>query len=130
MKQQDNVGKYIEQFQAILDRVGAESVAVGILHEISKDRRMQEIRAERAAKWQARQQATGKTEKRTELMGKQQQAESPVVEVVVDEEPATDRQRRFLEDLGFPAPSKLGKAEASELIGNITAGRSMNQIAA
>ena len=125
----DIIGKYIEQFQDILNRVGDDQVAVGILHEVSKDRRMNEIRAERAATWQARQQATQEAEQRTEGKAKQHPQE-PVVEVAADDEPASDRQLRFLEDLGFSAPSRLSKAQASQLIGNIKAGRGSHQIAA
>ncbi len=116
----DNLGTYVELFQGILDRVGDEHVAVGIMHEMSKDRRMCEIRAEKAGRWQSRRQGMQKREQDGAVEGKaavKKAAEQPVVEVVADEEPATDRQLQYLRVLmQQPLPQALSRVAASRLI--------------
>ena len=74
---------YLELFQEIRRKTDDERTALTLLQEVSKDRRMEEIRQERDSQRQ---------------------------------QPATERQKRFMDDLGIKYPKNVTKQEASVLI--------------
>ena len=96
-----NMEGYIEQFDAIKGRVGDEQVAAVILEQIAKDRR-----TERIAETRNGNRPNGKTNShRAESNGS---------------EPASQKQREYLKDLGVTVPKVLTKYEASKLIDKAT----------
>ena len=74
---------YLELLDEISEKTSDEKTALALLQEISKDRRMEQIRDER------------------EGNGLQ---------------PATEKQKRFMDDLEIKYPKKVTKQEASVLI--------------
>jgi len=75
---------YIELFEKLKEKTGAETVALALLQELAKDRRTDEMREQKEAK---------------------------------NNEPATPKQKRFMDDLGIKYPKTVTKKEASMLIG-------------
>ena len=96
---------YIELFDTIRDRVGDEHVAVAVMHELSKDRRMREIRAERQTRLD--------TFERAEAPAKPRRGQRP----------ATKKQLEFLRDLGVEARADMASEEASRAIDEAQARR-------
>jgi hypothetical protein len=84
---QSTLEAYASQFHTLKQRVGDAGAATAILQEVARDRRAQQIRAEKQVG-------------RTELNG----------------EPATAKQREFLKDLKINIPQGLTKQAASALI--------------
>ena len=83
--------KYIESFEDIRQKVGDDQIALALLHELGKDRRMDVIRAERLARNRASSNGNG-------------------------EQGASDKQRSYLKSLGVDVPEGASKAEASKMI--------------
>lgn len=90
------VAEYLALLDEIRSKVGEELVAVEILREISKDRRMEQIRAERRG-----------------LVEVSHDAQSDNGNGTM---PATLRQKEYLLDLGIKIPQGLSKQKASELL--------------
>lgn len=80
---QAKLNSYLELFEEIKQKTGDDKIALGLLAEMSKDRRMEEIREEREMK---------------------------------NRQPATIKQRKFMDDLGIKYPKNVTKQEASVLI--------------
>jgi len=76
----EKVEGYLWLFEQIKEKSGSETVALALLQEIGKDRRMEEM----------------------------QEAKN--------NEPATAKQKRFMDDLGIKYPKTVTKKEASALI--------------
>ena len=86
-EKQSTLENYTAVFSKIKENVKDEQAAALILQEVARDQRAQQMRAERQAERQKR-----------------------------DGEPATQKQREFLQDLEMPIPEGLTKQEASALI--------------
>jgi hypothetical protein len=86
------VQEYLELLEEIRSKVDDQMVAVELLREVAKDRRMEQIKAERKG----------------------------LIEVSHDDngngQPATLKQKEYLLDLGVKIPQKLSKQKASELL--------------
>ena len=80
---QAKLNSYLELFEEIKQKTGDDKIALGLLSEMSKDRRMEEIREERENQ---------------------------------NRQPATIKQRKFMDDLGVKYPKNVTKQEASVLI--------------
>lgn len=80
---QAKLDNYVELFQEIKQKTGDERTALTLLQEVSKDRRMKEIREEREMR---------------------------------NNRSATERQKRFMDDLGIQYLETVTKQEASVLI--------------
>lgn len=80
---QAKLDNYLELFQELKQKTGDERTTLSLLQEVSKDRRMQEIREERGAN---------------------------------NAKPATEKQKRFMDNLGVKYPKTVTKQEASILI--------------
>jgi len=76
----EKVEGYLWLFEQIKEKSGSETVALALLQEIGKDRRMEEM----------------------------QEAKN--------NEPATSKQKKFMDDLGIKYPKTVTKKEASALI--------------
>lgn len=79
----EKVADYLEVFNEIKKKTDESTVAIALLSEICKDRRMQEIKEQKEAN---------------------------------NNEPATSKQKRFMDDLGIKYPKTVTKKEASMLI--------------
>jgi len=79
----EKLDSYLELLTEISRKTGNEGTAIVLLQELSKDRRMQEIREEREMR---------------------------------NNRPATERQKRFMDDLGVQYPEAVTRKEASMLI--------------
>ena len=79
----EKVADYLEVFNEIKKKTDDSTVAIALLSEICKDRRMQEIKEQKEAN---------------------------------NNEPATSKQKRFMDDLGIKYPKTVSKKEASMLI--------------
>jgi hypothetical protein len=79
----EKVADYLEVFNEIKEKTDESTVAIALLSEICKDRRMQEIKEQKEAN---------------------------------NNEPATSKQKRFMDDLGIKYPKTVTKKEASMLI--------------
>jgi len=80
---QTKLNSYLELFGQIRQKTSDEKIAMSLLSELSKDRRMEEIKQDR------------------ELRNSQ---------------PATAKQKKFMDDLGIKYPKTVTKQEASVLI--------------
>lgn len=85
---QQRVNDYLALFDGISEKVNSDAVAIAILQEVSKDRRSGEIRTERAAK-------NGEANAN---------------------EPATEKQKKFMKKLNIAFPANVTKHEASTLL--------------
>lgn len=83
-KMKEKLNAYLELLDEISEKTDDESTAVALLREISKDRRMEQIREEQGFK-------NGDT-------------------------PATDKQKKFMDDLGIEFADDITKKQASFLI--------------
>jgi hypothetical protein len=79
----EKVDDYLEVFNEIKKKTDDSKVAIGLLSEICKDRRMQEIKEQKEAN---------------------------------NNEPATEKQKRFMKNLGIDFPKSVTKKEATMLI--------------
>ena len=79
----EKVADYLEVFNEIKEKTDDSTVAIALLSEICKDRRMQEIKKQKEAN---------------------------------NNESATERQKRFMKNLGIKIPQGVTKKEASMLI--------------
>jgi hypothetical protein len=79
----EKVADYLEVFNEIKEKTDDATVAIALLSEICKDRRMQEIKEQKEAN---------------------------------NNELATERQKRFMKNLGIKIPQGVTKKEASMLI--------------
>ena len=99
----DNATHYIELYENVRSKVGDEHVALAVLHELGKDRRMKEIRDERAGQLGAsRNNGYRAGQGNTRAMNGEQSASS--------------KQIGYLKSLGVEIPANLTKARASEMI--------------
>jgi phage gp37-like protein len=89
---------YIELFEALRNRVGDDAIAVAVMHELSKDRRMAELRAERQTKLDAFERERATTKPRA------------------GQRVATKKQLDFLRDLGVEPRADMTSDEASRAI--------------
>jgi hypothetical protein len=89
---------YLELYGTIRDRVGDEQVAVAVMHELSKDRRMQQIREERQMKLPDFEQEGASSKPRT------------------GQRMASKKQLDFLRDLGGEVKAGMTSEEASQAI--------------
>lgn len=96
---------YIEMFETIRNRVGDDDIAVAVMHELSKDRRMAAIRAERQANLDAF-----------------DRKEAPVMPRG-GRRMATKKQLEFLKDLGVEPDADMTSEEASRAIDEARARR-------
>jgi hypothetical protein len=80
---QVKLNSYLGLLDEIKSKISDDRTAVSLLQEISKDRRMDEIREERESR---------------------------------NREPATEKQKKFMESLGIKYPKNVTKQEASVLI--------------
>jgi len=85
---QQRVNDYLALFDGISEKVNSDAVAIAILQEVSKDGRSGEIRTERAAK-------NGEANAN---------------------EPATEKQKKFMKKLNIAFPANVTKHEASTLL--------------
>lgn len=85
---QRKLDDYVALYDAISEKMDNDAVAVAILQELSKDRRSGEIRMERAAK-------NGEANAN---------------------EPATEKQKKFMKKLNIAFPANVTKHEASALL--------------
>jgi hypothetical protein len=85
---QRKLDDYVALYGAISEKTDNDAVAVAILQELSKDRRSGEIRVERAAK-------NGEANAN---------------------EPATEKQKKFMKKLNIAFPANVTKHEASTLL--------------
>lgn len=101
----DYVEPYLELYGTIRDRVGDDQVAVAVMHELSKDRRMREIRAERQTGMgeYGQEEAASKTRNGVRL--------------------ASKKQLEFLRDLGGEVKLGMTSEEASQAIDEAQARR-------
>ncbi len=86
--------KYLELFEAAKERVGDQFLAMSLVQEISRDRRGEQVRAERAAR------------SVTRLSPRE----------AVGSQPASQKQRDWLRDLGIYIPQNCTRTRASELL--------------
>ena len=100
-KTQSTLEAYASQFHALKERVGDASAATAVLQEVARDRRAEQIRAEKQA---------GRAEQ--------------------NGEPATQKQLEFLKDLKMDIPQGLTKQAASLLIDQRRAKRVAEQLEA
>lgn len=77
------IEEYMDLLKVLTEKTRSELVAINLLQEIAKDRRMDEMRQDR--------------------------------EKTIDE-PATERQKKFMKKLGIKIPKDLTKKQASNLI--------------
>jgi hypothetical protein len=96
---------YIELFETIRNRVGDDAIAVAVMHELSKDRRMAELRAERQTKLDAFERNGAPVRPRT------------------GQRPASKKQLEFLRDLGVEPRADVTSEEASRAIDEAQARR-------
>ena len=96
---------YIEMFETIRNRVGDDDIAVAVMHELSKDRRMAAIRAERQAKLEAF------------------QPERPSYKPGTGSRPASKKQLDYLKDLGITPRVNMTSEDASQAIDEVQARR-------
>jgi hypothetical protein len=80
---QGKLDEYLELYGEIQRKTGEEKVALTLLTEISKDRRVEEMKEDREKK---------------------------------NGEPATEKQKKFMDSLGVDYPKNITKKEASALI--------------
>jgi hypothetical protein len=85
---QRKLDDYVALYDAVSERLDNDAVAIAILQELSKDRRSGEIRVERAAK-------NGEANAN---------------------EPATEKQKKFMKKLNIAFPANVTKYEASKLL--------------
>ncbi len=85
------VAEYVDLFQQIKEQVGDDQVAMGLVTEVSKDRRVQQLREER-------------------------RGDKPMAVLYSEEQPATPKQLEFLKDLGLRVPRNVTKRRASEML--------------
>lgn len=85
---QRKLDDYVALYDAISEKMGNDAVAVAIMQELCKDRRSGEIRVERA--------------------GKSGEANT--------NEPATEKQKKFMKKLNIAFPANVTKHEASALL--------------
>lgn len=76
----EKVDGYLWLFEQIKEKSGSETVALTLLQELAKDRRMEEMREAN------------------------------------NNQPATEKQKKFMDDLGINYPKTVTKKEASALI--------------
>ena len=85
---QRKLDDYVALYDAISEKLDSDAAAIAILQELSKDRRSGEIRVERAAK--------------------SDEANA--------NEPATEKQKKFMKKLNIAFPANVTKHEASTLL--------------
>ena len=91
---EQQAAKYVDLYEALLKRVNDDALAIAMMHELSKDRRMATIQAERGT--------NGGTQ---------------------SGELASAKQKAYLKQLGAEVMPGLTKAAASQLIEEALAGQ-------
>lgn len=104
---------YIELFSELRNRVGDDAVALGIMHEVAKDRRGALMRAERQARLDDFEQESGDDE------AEDQPSERPNSR----NRPASAKQIEYIRKLGGAPGVNLSSYEASEMIDQLLARR-------
>lgn len=103
---------YIELFEALRNRVGDDQIAIGIMHEVSKDRRAAQIRAERQAmlrEYGSKPSGDAEGEQRASREAKNRAASSKQIE--------------YLRKLGVQPTVNMSSFEASQAIDEALARR-------
>lgn len=97
---------YIELFSELRNRVGDDAVALGIMHEVAKDRRGALMRAERQARLDDFEQDSGEDE------AEEEPSERPNAR----NRPASTKQLDYLRKLGGQPSVNMSSFEASQAI--------------